>query len=80
MNNDILTQQQIEQAAEDRANKLNGIKDLISKKFLYALEDKLAAEKKSLQQILDWQEGRNTELSKYTHVLDPHYFEQEFLN
>lgn len=80
MSIELLNQKQIEEVTQIRQSLLIELKDNISRKFYYALEEKLEQEKKSLSQILDWQEGRNTELSKYSLVLDPHYFEQEFLN
>ena len=71
---------QIVELMEARKKTLEEIKPNISRKFYYAIEEKLTNEEKRLNEILDWQEGKLSRLSKYTLILDTHYFEQEFLN
>ena len=71
---------QIQTLIDARRRDLEYLKPDISLKLYYAAEEKLADEKKRLGEILDWQEGKQTRLSKYTLILDTHYFEQEFLN
>jgi hypothetical protein len=80
MNNDPLTQNQITDILTERKNILNSLRPEISRKVYYTLEEKIVLEEKQLQQILDWQEGRNSQLSRYSLILDSHYFDQEFMN
>lgn len=75
-----LTLEQISQTISSREKLLNTIKPNISRKAFYLMEEKIQEEQKRLQEILDWQEGRNSELSKYSLPLNTYYFEQEFLN
>jgi hypothetical protein len=77
---EALRQSQISDLAAERRRWLESIKPEVSLKRYYQIEEKIKAEEKSLTEILDWQEGRSTQLSKYSLILDPHYFEQEFLN
>jgi hypothetical protein len=62
-----------------RRQNLLGLKKDISLKLYYTVEEKLDREEKALLEILDWQEGKITKLSQYSLILDPHFFEQEFL-
>jgi hypothetical protein len=75
-----LSLEQINKLVSERRQDLESLKPKISLKLYYAAEEKLADEKKRLEEILDWQQGKQTRLSKYTLILDTHYFEQEFLN
>lgn len=80
MTNDPLTQNQIADTITERKALLNSLRPEISRKIYYTLEEKIALEEKELQQILDWQEGRSSQMSKYTFILNSNYFEQEFMN
>jgi hypothetical protein len=75
-----LSEIQIDELYTQRQGALEPLKIEVSRKMYYLIEEKLAAEKAELKKILDWQQGKNSELSKFSLVLDPHYFEQEFLN
>ena len=75
-----LNKEQIQKLIDARRQDLESLKPDITLKLYYAAEEKLADEKKRLEEILDWQEGKQSRLSKYTLILDTHYFEQEFLN
>ena len=75
-----LTEDQILALSEARKNALEQIKSQISRKIYYQIEEKLLFEQNRLQEILDWQQGRSAKQAKYTYILDPHFFEQEFLN
>lgn len=80
MNKHILSQEQIDSEINSRKELLQKLKSELSLKLFYCLEEKVDMEHKNLLSILDWQEGRNTHLSKFTNVLEPYYFEQEFFN
>jgi hypothetical protein len=75
-----LNERAILELSEVRKKLLEQIKNEISLKRFYAIEEKLKNEEKTLMEILDWRLGKSTQLSKYSLILDPHYFEQEFLN
>ena len=75
-----LSQELITRTMERRLEILASLQPELSRKLFYSLEEKLAQEAKQLREILDWQQGRQSQLSKYTFILDPHYFEQEFLS
>lgn len=75
-----LTQQQIDSLTADLKQRAENIKSHISRKRFFNIEEKINSNQQRLGQILDWQEGRQNQLSKYSFILDTHYFEQEFLN
>src|SRR5579864_4464158 len=75
-----LSESVITDMASTRQDLLESIKETVSRKTYYLLEEKLKEEQKQLREILGWQQGRQSRLSKYTNILDRHYFEQEFLN
>jgi len=75
-----LNGQKISALIQSRKEILENIKDGISRKIYFQIEEKINREEKQLKEILDWQEGRQSVLAKYSFILDPHYFEQEFLN
>jgi hypothetical protein len=75
-----LNEGQIGSLISIRKQNLESIKSQISRKRYFMIEEKIAAEENSLKQILNWQQGKNNQLSQYSFVLDTHYFEQEFLN
>ena len=71
---------QIQILMEQRKALLEELKPSVSRKIYYLMEEKLLREEAKLREILDWQEGKVTRLSRYSLILDPNYFEQEFLN
>ena len=75
-----LDEELIAQVSKQRQTELSELKSIIARKMYYAIEEKLAQEEQALKNILNWQQGKSSELSKYTLILDPHYFEQLFLN
>jgi len=75
-----LNEQQIANLTENLKQRLETIKPQISRKRYFNIEEKINNSEQRLRQILDWQEGRQSALSKYSFILDTHYFEQEFLN
>ncbi len=77
---DNLSKQRIQSLAVQRKQCLEGIKPDISRKLYFMLEEKLEKEQKNLEEILDWQQGKLSRLSRYSLILDSHYFEQEFLS
>jgi len=74
-----LDEKQIAELMAERKALLEALKPAVSRKIYYAMEEKLAQEETRLKEILDWQLGKITKLSKYSLILDPHYFDQEFL-
>ncbi len=74
-----LNKEQIGKITFARKQLLELVKTGISRKLYYNIEEKLAQEERQLREILDWQEGRQSRLARYSFILDPHYFEQEFL-
>lgn len=74
-----LDEKQIIELMAERRQTLESLKPLVSRKIYYAMEEKLAQEESKLKEILDWQNGKITKLSKYSLILDTNYFEQEFL-
>ncbi|HVY67909.1 MAG TPA: hypothetical protein VHA30_03375 [Patescibacteria group bacterium] len=74
-----LNEQSISESSLPRRLMLEQLKPHLSRKRYFALEEKLAAEEKQLRDILDWRLGRQNRLSRFTFILDQHYFEQEFL-
>ncbi len=78
--NTPLTKEQISLLVEQRRKQLEELKPNISRKLYFKIEEKLNSEEKTLLEILDWQNGKHAFMSRYTLILDPRYFEQEFLN
>ena len=76
----FLNDRQITTIDTIRQSDLISIKELISLKLYYKIQDKLEREHTRLQQILDIHQGKHTHQAKYTHILDDHYFEQQLLN
>lgn len=58
---------------------LEKVKPAISRKMHNALEEKLSGQERELKKILAWQQGRQEHLAQYSLILDPRYFEQEFM-
>ena len=58
---------------------LEVLRPRISRKLLFALEEKLKMEKQELEQLLGLDNKQSQNLSKYTFVLDSQYFDQIFL-
>src|ERR1700729_1263932 len=75
-----LDEQQINSLILSRKEILENIKNEISRKVYFQIEEKINREEKQLNELLDFQEGRQNQLSKYTFVLDTHYFEQEIIS
>lgn len=76
----VLNEQQINQLKFLRKQLLENIKNQISLKAFYSIEEKIESEEKRLKEILDLKQGRMKKLSKYSFILDTRFFEQEFLN
>ncbi len=75
-----LDESRIVQLMAGRRQLLESLKSEISRKLYYKIEEKLANEEKTLREIWDWQQGKHKFFAKYTLILDPRYFEQEFIN
>jgi hypothetical protein len=75
----VLDDKQINSLIESRKQALELIKNGISRKIYFQMEEKINHEETRLKQILDWQQGRQNQMAKYSLILDPHFFEQEFL-
>ena len=75
-----LDAEQIQKLSQHQKAELEKIKPHISRKNYYAIEEKITEEEKSLREILDWQQGKQSKLSKYSLILNPHFFEQELMN
>ena len=69
----------IAQLHEDRLGQLAAIKNTISRKLYFKLEEKLQREKSQLEQLLGIETGQQNQLAKYSFVLDRQYFDQVFL-
>ncbi len=76
----VLSEQKITELTERQEAKLQELRPVLSRKLFFALEEKLIWEQKELRRLLDLQLGRASRQAKYSHVLDPQYFEQKFLN
>jgi hypothetical protein len=74
-----LDEQQINSLMLSRKQALETIKNEISRKVYFQIEEKIGREETQLKEILDWQQGKQMQRAKYSLILDPHYFEQEFL-
>ena len=70
---------QINSLISARKQALETIKSQVSRKVYFQMEEKISHEESQLKELLDWQQGRNNALAKFSLILDPHYFEQEFL-
>ena len=75
----VLNDEHISLLINSRKKLLESIKDRISLKSYYAIEEKIAEEEIRLKEILDNKRGRQKKLSRYTFILDPKFFEQAFL-
>ena len=75
-----LSMPDIEGLAHKRQSDLTSLEGKISRKMLFALEEKLEKEKSELIKLLEWQTGKKIMASKYTLILDPSVFEQKFFN
>jgi hypothetical protein len=64
---------------KSQSEMLNSLRPNISRKLLFALEEKLKGQKKELEKLLGLDKNQTENLSKYTFVLDSQYFEQKFL-
>ena len=74
-----LTEQTIQQLADARLASLAEFKNIVGRKFYYAVEDRLQQQQNELRQLLDWQQGKRQKLANYSFILPPQYFEQKFL-
>lgn len=78
-NFNTLDEQGIKSVITSRKALLESIKSQVSLKSYYFMEEKIVSEEKRLKEILDWRMGRSRQLSRYSLVLNPNYFEQEFM-
>ncbi|MCC7356821.1 MAG: hypothetical protein IT410_04410 [Candidatus Doudnabacteria bacterium] len=74
-----LTQKQIDELYSQRLQSLDSLKAKISLKFYYIIAEKLQAEKKTLEALLNIAFTKKQDHDQYSFILDPQFFEQKFL-
>ena len=75
-----LDEAQIEALMLSRKGLLESLKAKVSLKAYYTMEEKTNSEEKRLNEILDLKRGKQSRMAKYSLILNPNYFEQEFLS
>lgn len=63
----------------ERKTKLMKLEGVVSKKFFQMMADKIFLEEKSAMDILLERDNKKTTMNRYSLILNPNYFEQEFL-
>jgi uncharacterized protein YjcR len=63
----------------ERKTKLMKLEGVVSKKFFQIMADKIFLEEKSAMDILLERDNKKTAMNRYSLILNPNYFEQEFL-
>jgi hypothetical protein len=63
----------------ERKTKLMKLEGVVSKKFFQMMADKIFLEEKSAMDILLERDNKKTAMNRYSLILNPNYFEQEFL-
>jgi hypothetical protein len=74
-----LTDNTIQLLHTTRSSDLGTLKNKISLKLFYAIQEKLNQEKQALEEILHKDSVKKQEASQYSFFLDPQYFEQKFI-
>ena len=69
----------IDRLLQERMTQLAELSPAISRKLLFALEEKLQNEKLELESLGGLEEARLAHNARYSLILDPAYFEQELL-
>lgn len=70
---------EVESLFNQRRQTLRQIKNQVSLKFYYSVEEKIKREEEQIKTLLRLEEHKQKVLSAYSFVLDPRYFEQKFL-
>lgn len=63
----------------ERKTKLVKLEGVVSKKFFQIMADKIFLEEKSAMDTLLERDNKKTAMNRYSLILNPNYFEQEFL-
>jgi transcription termination factor NusB len=63
-----------------REERLTALQKILSPKFYHSLETRIQEEKKTFRELLHGVKEKEEELSHYSFVLHPYYFEQQFLD
>jgi len=71
--------EEVEGLFQLREERLLALKKILTPKFYHALEERLEEEKKTFNTLLHGVQEKEEELSHYSFVLHPYYFEQHFL-
>ena len=74
-----LSEQQITELLTQQQTMLGQLQAKVSRKFYFALEERLQEQRQQFIKLLQWDTGKQTIQSRYSLVLDPQYFEQKFL-
>lgn len=74
------TEEWVTETYKERLTLLESFKATISLKAYYAITEKLKREQEECLKLLNSNQEEAANLSRYTFVLDPAYFEQLFLN
>ena len=75
----VLTDDSVGIVMKNRNESLLNLRQYISRKLYYVLEEKLKQETAEFAKLLDHAYGRQKAQAKFTLVLDPNYFEQRFM-
>jgi hypothetical protein len=75
-----LSSDDIESLFNTRLSSLESIRPYVCLRFFDTVAEKLAVEKNTLLEILNFKESQHKMLEKYSFVLSPQYFEQKFIN
>ena len=78
--NNTLTAEDIETLFLARASALESIKSHVCLSFFYTITEKLATEKQTLMDILNFNDRKHQMLERYTFILPSQYFEQKFIS
>lgn len=76
---EVISKEEIAHLFEVREAKLLSLEHLLSPKFFQTIQGRIAEEKKAFADLLHTTEEKKEELSHYSFVLHPYYFEQHFL-
>jgi len=68
-----------EHVLKNRQEQLASVRGLISKKLFFSLEERLLEEKQTVNELLGFSNKQQSQKNRYTHILDPQYFEQKLL-
>lgn len=73
-----LNQEGVDALYTKRLEDLERVKELVSLKFVHLVEEKLLAEKKTLEKLLNLQSAEDAARAKYSFVLSSYFFDQKF--